>query len=1007
MSASDSTPFRRHVGPVIVGLLYFVSALTTLELIDPDYGITTIWGANALIIVAIIHAGRAQSRRYLAAGTVASLAANLSVGDLWSQAIGFTIANMSEVAIAVAMLARLCPNRTYFASLGQLGRFTIVAIGAALVSATLATIVSGRPDASMPGFWLSWFCTDILGMFVVVPPALVALALWRRDPTVRVSASPPLIAAVLGAVLLVNAVVFAVRDVPLLFLPLAALLMATYLLGQLGATAALTITAICGSIGTMLGLGPIALIDDRTFAVLFLQAYLVVIFASSLPLAGLLATQQTLLSRTERSDRFHRSIIDRSAAVIFETDSTGHWVFLSPSWVELTGIPVAEGLGRHFLTLVHKDDQAAAREGIGPLIAGLVDENRQEVRYRDSAGRWRWAMVQSSPLRGADGTVTGVFGTIVDVTDRIEAEVERARVDGLYRLLADHSSDVIFRVGPDGVRRYASPAALTVIGYDPAELIGTQAMETIHPEDRRGVWEVIQRLIGGEVTPFAIYRQLHKDGHYVWLEASYHLIRDPVSGEPVEMVSNVRDISRRRRAEVEAIEAARRVRESHRLLSMTESVAHVGHWRFDIASTTIVWSDEVFRIHGLPPGEQVSLARAIGFYHPDDQDRVTAQINRAIATGEGMEFAARIVRSDGDIRHVVSRAQTEQAPDGRVVCIFGIFQDVTRQTKTEAALREGEAYYRLLAENATDLIFRIGDDGCFSYVSPSIEALTGFTVAETIGQTAASAIHPEDWPRVAATMEVLRSGGASQGIVAYRRQRKDGQWRWLEANGRLSHDLAGTGVGEIVGVARDISDRKQFEQQLVDARLAAERDASEARLIAATDELTGLASRRLFMTRLGSEIRTAQSAGTPLSVAVFDVDHFKRVNDRFGHGVGDAVLRAVADTGVRMVRGQDLVGRIGGEEFAILMPGTPIEAAVAVGERLRAAIEGCGDRTGLPPVTVSIGVAAHRDGDDAGTLLGAADGALYVAKAGGRNRLHVAPERIITDAFRPHSIADS
>jgi diguanylate cyclase (GGDEF)-like protein len=210
----------------------------------------------------------------------------------------------------------------------------------------------------------------------------------------------------------------------------------------------------------------------------------------------------------------------------------------------------------------------------------------------------------------------------------------------------------------------------------------------------------------------------------------------------------------------------------------------------------------------------------------------------------------------------------------------------------------------------------------------------------------------------------------------------------------MSRDPDPAGPGQIVGVARDISDRKHFENELLEARDAAERAASEARLMADTDDLTRLASRRLFMAQLAGETATAKAAGTPLSVAVFDVDLFKQVNDRFGHAVGDDVLREVASTAVRTVRGQDLVGRIGGEEFAILMPNATEEAAAAVGERLRIAIERCSERVGLPSVTVSIGIAAHRPGDDDGTLLGAADTALYAAKAAGRNRLCTASDAV-------------
>lgn len=167
----------------------------------------------------------------------------------------------------------------------------------------------------------------------------------------------------------------------------------------------------------------------------------------------------------------------------------------------------------------------------------------------------------------------------------------------------------------------------------------------------------------------------------------------------------------------------------------------------------------------------------------------------------------------------------------------------------------------------------------------------------------------------------------------------------------------------------------------------------QLRLSATTDELTGLHNRRFFMHSLDIEVARARRNGDPLSVAVADVDHFKRVNDRYGHAGGDEVLRALARIFETIMRTGDVVGRLGGEEFAILMPDTDeIQARVAC-ERLRAAI--AGRKIRLPggeeiPVTVSTGIALLVPGDDRDKLVTRADHALYRAKEGGRNQVRLA-----------------
>jgi diguanylate cyclase (GGDEF)-like protein len=162
----------------------------------------------------------------------------------------------------------------------------------------------------------------------------------------------------------------------------------------------------------------------------------------------------------------------------------------------------------------------------------------------------------------------------------------------------------------------------------------------------------------------------------------------------------------------------------------------------------------------------------------------------------------------------------------------------------------------------------------------------------------------------------------------------------------------------------------------------------ELRVLATTDALTGLVSRRAFFDEGGRALKLAQRHRYDLSCVCFDLDHFKAVNDTVGHAAGDAALSATAKTCSAMLRKSDIFGRIGGEEFAILLPHTGVAEAAAVAEKLRAAIEAQAgaSKTPCPPVTASFGVASLPAATtDLTALLAAADAALYGAKARGRN----------------------
>jgi diguanylate cyclase (GGDEF)-like protein len=163
---------------------------------------------------------------------------------------------------------------------------------------------------------------------------------------------------------------------------------------------------------------------------------------------------------------------------------------------------------------------------------------------------------------------------------------------------------------------------------------------------------------------------------------------------------------------------------------------------------------------------------------------------------------------------------------------------------------------------------------------------------------------------------------------------------------------------------------------------------------AMVDPLTQIANRRAFVEGAARRIRRAARDGMPVAVLIADLDHFKWVNDRFGHPVGDRVLRMFADTAVNALRPEDMVGRIGGEEFAAILAGADVEGAVAAAERLRAAFAADAAEVGGLPVagSVSIGVASTLAADcDLDVLMARADGALYLAKARGRNRVETAP----------------
>ena len=289
--------------------------------------------------------------------------------------------------------------------------------------------------------------------------------------------------------------------------------------------------------------------------------------------------------------------------------------------------------------------------------------------------------------------------------------------------------------------------------------------------------------------------------------------------------------------------------------------------------------------------------------------------------------------------------------------------------------------YKALAEHSGDLIMQVSQDFKLRYVSPSVETILGWTPEEML-RNQENLLHPDDMPPLGASMLRLAAGEARREQMTYRVKHRNGDWIWMEGSGSILRDAES--FGDLVVVARDVSERKRLEEELGE--------------LAFRDELTGIANRRKFDEVLEEEWHRCLRGHGHMSLLLLDIDHFKGVNDRYGHQVGDDCLRSIAQTAQSVIsRPADLVARYGGEEIAVILPDTDQDGALEVAEKLRQSIEALAipnpdNQEGNGIVTISIGVATafSRIGGRIAMpegLLMAADHALYKAKHGGRNRV--------------------
>ena len=354
---------------------------------------------------------------------------------------------------------------------------------------------------------------------------------------------------------------------------------------------------------------------------------------------------------------------------------------------------------------------------------------------------------------------------------------------------------------------------------------------------------------------------------------------------------------------------------------------------------------------------------------------------------EGYPLVVFVALSEDDIlAEWKSGAWTALLASSAVALTLGVLgwrltSQIRLRHQAEIAVRRSEGRYRLLADHSTDLVVHLGSDFKRLYVSPASETIVGYTPGELINGHPRETCHPDDWPRLSATL-ALAAEQENVPPVSYRGRRKNGTDVWLETIGHRLADRQG-----YVFAIRDITRRRATEMQLHDAN-------NQLQRMVMLDGLTGIANRRCFDMMLAKEFRRAARAEIPLALLMLDVDHFKAFNDSYGHPAGDACLRAVAGAiGNQIKRPGDLAARYGGEEFAVLLPETDHAGAMDTAERLRQAIRGLGIehvRNAEHVVTASIGVSVvwpQHNAETAQSLVKLADTALYRAKSMGRNRV--------------------
>ncbi|KWX76864.1 hypothetical protein AMQ84_14430 [Paenibacillus riograndensis] len=487
-------------------------------------------------------------------------------------------------------------------------------------------------------------------------------------------------------------------------------------------------------------------------------------------------------------------------AVVSTKDGT--MIMANPALCSMFGYTEEEMMKLRYLdTALPEDEPTADHEHIMKYLlqspGAAVDKEKRFVR-KDGSIIWI-ALHIFLTFDEATGAPVHLIAEMTEITSRKLAEnkIEEDRL--LYNLITQNTPDMISFADADGTVRYVSPSVEKLLGYSMDEVIGRKRPDFYHEEDAIEMKQHGKMYSDSDVFT---QRARHRDGHYLWLENSFQVMRNSKGG--VEKVLTIaRDITERKKYE--------------NLLATAQELGNIGSWEWDSLNERMTVSKQLRSIFdlcqdsGTATHSQIDYVQLLARVVPEDMAPLRAELSKTLESGVNGQSVFRIENDKAERKFIYTHWEVVLDTAGKTLQINGIVQDITERYRMEEQLRESERNYRLISENSLDFISRNATDNeaTYLYASPVCLPMLGYTPEEMEGSSGMRYVHPEDMDKVRAYLQETMEGKKLEPIM-FRFLCKDGSYLWTETT--LRHISSGPGgAAEMVCVTRNISERKQYE----------------------------------------------------------------------------------------------------------------------------------------------------------------------------------------------------
>ncbi len=519
---------------------------------------------------------------------------------------------------------------------------------------------------------------------------------------------------------------------------------------------------------------------------------------------------EELKDKLSQTEERYRTILDQMQDSYYEVDLAGNYTFVSESAGHSLGYSCEEMIGKNYRLTALKEDTESIFAAFNEVYRTGKPNRGFPHRIRHKDGSIIFSEVSIDLKRDNKGEVNGFKCVSRDISQRRQMEEELRDREEQFRTLLENAPDGIYMNNLEGNFLYGNRKCEEIIGYQREELIGKNFLElNILPESSLArAAHLLQDNINGKSTGPDELELIRKDGRHIPIEITTNIV--PRKGQTI-VLAFVRDISERKKAEEALRESEERFRDMASLLPQAIFEAD------EKGKFTFV-NRQGLEIFGYSQAEAARM-NVLETIIPQDRSRAVENIADRIKGQDFPPSEYTAIRKDGSTFPVTIYASPIML-DSRYAGMRGILIDVTERKQTEEILRESEEKYRLLAENARDIIWTMDMNFQFTYMSPSVLQVRGYTVEEVMAQSLEEIFTPSSLEiALKAFEEELALESMEPKDLSRMRTLelehicKDGSTVWVEINTSFLRDTDGHPIG-ILGVSRDITERKMAEKNL-------------------------------------------------------------------------------------------------------------------------------------------------------------------------------------------------